>query len=851
MKRLLLISATILMIMSIPSWSMEYYVSLNGDDTNPGTIEEPFKTLEKARDTIRQLKQDGKFTKPVTVYIRKGMYYRDTPFTLTAEDSGRSTKPIIYTSYEDEYVIISGGTVLEPEKHTWVIHSGSIYETDVSDLLSELEAGVFRSLWVDDERAIRAREPDEGYYYTKSSVPDNQDKAFYFYHGDIDPGWHDLRNVEIQFLREFMSPRMRIDSVDSANDIIWIQGKVIHDFAKFYGGNRYYVVNVFEGLDSPGEWYLDEGSGMLYYWPKDGKDPNTSKFVIPVVGNKATRHTPYLLDIVSNPTDPIQYVRIQNLTFAHSDSYLPACGFYGFTSELECMHGTILEPHWWGHGPAIRIRGRNLVFASNTVKHISGTAIRVHGRNNCIAKNEITDIGVMPLFIGVVSLGDTSGGGWLQSGNNHITDNIIYHVGIDIPAASALYSAIGDHNHIAHNLIYDSQAMGINVGRHEAYGGDNTYNTIEYNHIYDVTKILGDSAALYFVGIQNGTVAQYNKIHDIYTVEDDVYQNPGSHAFGMGGWAVYFDEGGTGVTVRSNWIYRVNRTLMFNTGPGNLICNNVFGGVTYFAFNTGVGFRDSKVRQNIYCNTHVTLRPFSDGQWAWSNSRQGTFDYNLLYNALPEYQSTWDASVQRWKDFDFSGGADVIKQPDGTSKIIWKSGTYHLVKFGYSAFQIGATIFIDDIEYGIIGKSRNPEDDKWDTLVVADGPDTKEDAVYRLELYLDAHSIEADPLFVSLEDDNFNLLSNSPAFKPISEGGIGFEPINMSMVGPRYAAGNPNSPDIDGDINKDSVVNIQDVQACVNHISGTQDWGTRADVNRDGKVNNKDVAEILTTILKQ
>ena len=52
-----------------------------------------------------------------------------------------------------------------------------------------------------------------------------------------------------------------------------------------------------------------------------------------------------------------------------------------------------------------------------------------------------------------------------------------------------------------------------------------------------------------------------------------------------------------------------------------------------------------------------------------------------------------------------------------------------------------------------------------------------------------------------------------------------------------------------GDLNNDGLVNIQDLQACVNHILGTQDWGDAADVNCDGAVNILDVQEIANIIL--
>jgi len=58
-------------------------------------------------------------------------------------------------------------------------------------------------------------------------------------------------------------------------------------------------------------------------------------------------------------------------------------------------------------------------------------------------------------------------------------------------------------------------------------------------------------------------------------------------------------------------------------------------------------------------------------------------------------------------------------------------------------------------------------------------------------------------------------------------------------------------PALKGDINKDGKVNIQDVQACVNHISGTQDWGSEADVNSDGSVDGIDVNYIIKVIFEK
>jgi len=46
------------------------------------------------------------------------------------------------------------------------------------------------------------------------------------------------------------------------------------------------------------------------------------------------------------------------------------------------------------------------------------------------------------------------------------------------------------------------------------------------------------------------------------------------------------------------------------------------------------------------------------------------------------------------------------------------------------------------------------------------------------------------------------------------------------------------------------VVDVLDIQACVNHILGRHDWRGAADVTEDGLVNVLDVQEIVNILFK-
>ena len=85
------------------------YASLSGSDHNPGTEEEPFATLAKARDRIRDVKEAGSLPQGgITVNIRGGAYPITGTFRLTSEDSGTALAPITWRAHPAEVVRFSG-----------------------------------------------------------------------------------------------------------------------------------------------------------------------------------------------------------------------------------------------------------------------------------------------------------------------------------------------------------------------------------------------------------------------------------------------------------------------------------------------------------------------------------------------------------------------------------------------------------------------------------------------------------------------------------------------------------------------------------------------------------------------
>jgi len=88
---------------------INYYVSPNGNDNNPGTFEKPFKSIKKACEMVMP---GG------TVYLRGGIYNEN----ITIKSSGSEQKGYItITNYPGENPILDGSGLTVPNEYTGMI----------------------------------------------------------------------------------------------------------------------------------------------------------------------------------------------------------------------------------------------------------------------------------------------------------------------------------------------------------------------------------------------------------------------------------------------------------------------------------------------------------------------------------------------------------------------------------------------------------------------------------------------------------------------------------------------------------------------------------------------------------
>ena len=72
-----------------------------------------FVVWKRLGDAVRQLSLEERSQQPIEICILPGTYLREKPLVLDARDSGTKTAPVIYRSWGDQAVVISGGRKVE------------------------------------------------------------------------------------------------------------------------------------------------------------------------------------------------------------------------------------------------------------------------------------------------------------------------------------------------------------------------------------------------------------------------------------------------------------------------------------------------------------------------------------------------------------------------------------------------------------------------------------------------------------------------------------------------------------------------------------------------------------------
>lgn len=585
--------------------SQEYsplYVSTKGNDTNPGSLEKPLKTIQTAIHKTKRM--------AATIHVKGGHYTITETIRITPEDSG-----LRIAAHNHEPVIVSSGVPVE--NWTRVTHPRPatgrprmVWKAllpEGMDVLTLYDAGSILQRCTSPK--FKAWEVNPNNVGGRSGKKATQSKL-YFQPDQIDHV-KSFAGAEVFILprRDWVANYLPIKTVDRAQRLIETACPGTYELSTPPTWTQielfYCIENVPEFLDEPREWYVDKKENALYLITEDGKKPqgilapglNT---LMSIAGDLKTGNF-------------VKDVHIEGLTFMHAERMTWAQGRIGIQHDWDVADGE------WA---CIKAQGvRDLRIQNCLFDHSGGNGVRFdnEGWNNTIAHNEFRNLGGSAIsFIGY------GPGTRDRLHSNTITHNHVHHCATLWWLQAGITVCQSSTNLVANNLIHDMPYNGMAFvggrsglfGRkrnsrfigdgfsyirwdeipaevdewHEKIGYVSTRdNLIEHNEIHHVVTTLGDGNAIYMSGTGTGNILQKNYIHDIPSL---------SSAGGL-----RFDNDTWYCTMRKNVVWNVNGCSIVskhvNTVENNIMVNS--GVRSNLNLSAGPKW-GSHIRRNIVVN---------------------------------------------------------------------------------------------------------------------------------------------------------------------------------------------------------------------------------------------------------
>ncbi len=308
-----------------------------------------------------------------------------------------------------------------------------------------------------------------------------------------------------------------IASIDAENKTITLRDPAPY---KIKMTPRFYVENLLEEIDMPGEYFIDRSTGFLYLFPPE--------------------------DMAAD-----SFICVSTL----AESMLVVDGASRLTFD-----GLVFDT---GREGAIDVRsGEANRFCNLEVRNFTGTAIRLAGRNNAVSRSAIHHIGGSGV---ILAGGDPE---TLEAGHNAVEDTEIRRFAQYDKAYTPGVKLEGVGNRVSHCEIHDGPHGGITIK-----GND---HLVEYTDLHHLIQGFSDFGAIYMATghdpCQRGHLVRRNYIHDLGAPD---------RKWCVGIYSDWFSQGST---FEENIFHRIGDdpgtfefiAMVNSSGRYNRFFNNVF-----------------------------------------------------------------------------------------------------------------------------------------------------------------------------------------------------------------------------------------------------------------------------------
>jgi|GEM_PF-6719978 len=440
----LCLGLTILWALSNLGIGAEYFVSPSGDNNNLGTLNEPWRTIQKAANTM---------VAGDTCTIRAGTYRE----TVIPTKSGTSGLPIIYRAHAGEAVIING---CEVYGGTWTQDSGDIYKASIPMTL-----GHENQIFINGSMVWEARWPNVGSVgangllefamatmdtgTTKTTILDSALPKIDWSRGKV---WVSSHKRWFAWTGEITAHGAGqlsvVNNADTSDNMICkVDGK-------------FYVFGVRAALDSANEWYYESNSGELFLWANGGGVPSGVEYKQRINGFDLSGRS---------------HIHLQNLKFfatsIKSDSSSNSLHFDGLGMNYLYHSNTADKQYSSQSKTGLILDGLDHVLRNSEIAYSSGTGVYLGGSGHEVINNYIHDHDYIGAYASPLVL---------RGSDFLISHNTITRAGRQCVQFGDIYGSLFQYNRVsfAGYLTWD---LGLVYGN--SIGGGNA--EVRYNWFHD------------------------------------------------------------------------------------------------------------------------------------------------------------------------------------------------------------------------------------------------------------------------------------------------------------------------------------------------------------------------------
>ena len=597
------------------------YVSPNGSDDADGSQSAPVQSLEKAIQLTTAWQKDNP-DKAAAIALTSGTYYVEKTIKLN------DVKNLFIVSAPDAKALLTGGKTL--------LHFAPVTDSDVLQRLPEsvrgkvLEcdlkvAGVtdfgqlrprgygvgdtvnpVPSLYVNGEAQTLARYPNVGEEPLKFGAVEGNSFGYDF---DRPEKWRLSDNPDENdvwanglFTWEWASHIKKVQ-IDREKKTMSVDG------VNLTGRFHYYLINILEELDSPGEYFVDRQRGMLYYLPAANQLDAAGRFTATVEFSVLNERLFHLTNC--------ENVVLKNLTLKNSRES-------GILME-NCLHCYV---------------------TNSTIEQLGGNAAILRGGMLCGVLNcRIREMGASGVRL---SGGDRS----TLAPACHIVHNseISDFSRIDRAYAPAVHTS-GCGFVITNNLVYDSP--------HHAFRTDGNDIYVARNEVHSVVYEFSDQSGIDVYGnpTYRGIVIERNFWHDIKGLDARCGQA-----------GIRLDDAISGVVMMENVFYRCSGGMFggiqIHGGHDNVCYQNVFVDCNIaFSFSP---WHNSRYSEFIERTSQYVQNPLYQKKYPTMDRIDQTFNRNYILENFAinckTFQKNGNWNVYRGNSFSTPN----ISAPEGT-----------------------------------------------------------------------------------------------------------------------------------------------------------------------------------------